>query len=510
MPTDASAYDDLVFRGPFLANPMDAAQPIPNVPAGFDPYSQIEPLSQIGSPVAAQGFDMSSVLPQAAPAAPPTPPGGDGKKGKRKGAVAEMALAVLAPIVAKRNGPQAAAALVNGFYASRDKRQKDAQTQAQTDFENQRQLAADQRAIAGQQAADKYRQDVLANQQQQQRAGLISKFIADVRGAETPDEVAAIRTAYAEAERAVGLRPGSLSGIASQVATPSALIERQVTKVIKGLKPETLEYYIEHGVSLKVPTQEQPVPFDVWSKYVTSGVDAAGKPVRVPTKPPTPNTPTEAYIADALLVAEHTKGGELTPEERLKVRQQAASDYVKYSTRQPVPRQAPGGGVTAQTRRERDLRAQLRDAIENPQAQTAGWSRRLKAAFAQAGLDFERAKRELAASIASDRATVASRRNALEMAGVSDVPTAADLDAQFEAELQRDLGGQAPAPAAGRGGRGTGAGPVGSPAPAAAPAGASQPRRASRADVEKVAQQLGISHREASDRLRSAGVVVDE
>jgi hypothetical protein len=236
-------------------------------------------------PIAIDPLDISGMVTpppaQNAPQAPQTP--------KKKGIMAQAALAALMPFVAKRGGQPAVAALIQSFHQARMQRQQQTDQQAQQDFQNQRLTQADQRAQATASENEEYRAATLAQHQRDQAAAIVKDFSTKLAAAETPEEIDGLSQAFRYAAQVTGIRPDAVEAIITKAApTPSAVVEKQVRKVVGGLTPEQVDQYLQGGAALTIPGQQLPVPVDVWSKYVVTGVGADGKRIVAVKTPPQP------------------------------------------------------------------------------------------------------------------------------------------------------------------------------------------------------------------------------
>lgn len=247
-------------------------------------------------------FDLSAMMPPSvAPAtagqARPAPHLPQHAKPGRGGIAAQAALAAIVPLIAKRGGPLAVSALLQGFQHAQAGQAQVSNQQAQQDFENQRQLDADQRAVATQQANEQYRQQALEQQRRTQATAIVKDFATKLSAAETKEQVEGLSQAFRYAARVVGLRPEAVEGLIAKAApTPATTVERQVRKVVGGLTPEQVDQYLQGGLSITIPGQKLPVPVDVWSQYIVAGVDpVSGKRTVAVKKPDVPNTPEEQF-----------------------------------------------------------------------------------------------------------------------------------------------------------------------------------------------------------------------
>lgn len=237
-------------------------------------------------------FDLSSMMPQqAAPAAPQAPQAP--AKGKKKSNFANIALAALMPLAAKQGGQAAVSGLMRGMQRA----QAGSDQQAQQDFQNQRLMAADQRAAQAQQDQEATRQQALQQHQRDQAASIVRDFTSKLAAASSKEEIDSLSQGFRYAGQVVGIRPEAVEGLIAKTApTTPAIIEKQVRKVVGGLTPDQVDQYLQGGLSITVPGQQLPVPVDVWSKYVVAGVDPlTGKRSVKVQKPDVPNTPEEQF-----------------------------------------------------------------------------------------------------------------------------------------------------------------------------------------------------------------------
>lgn len=170
----------------------------------------------------------------------------------------------------------------------------------------------------------------------------------------------------------------------------------------------------------------------------------------------------------------------------------------------------PDAGQTAAQREaarlaEQRLDEQVAHLLTNPTAQRDGktWAD-IRRQYQRMGVDFDARRNSIAVRIVGDRVQDANRRRELGSAA-QEMPTAEDLIAESETLPDVDAGaglaqrpGNLPNPS-GRG-RGVGAGPGGSRPYAG--------RRATRTDIEGVAQRLRISYDDARRQFVSGGGVV--
>lgn len=248
----------------------------------FDPTLEGDPLDLSSMmPVQAQAPQTRPQLPQ-----PAQQPSG----------FAQAALAALLPLAAKRGGRPAIAALMQGMQQAQMRAQQTQQSSEQQRFQNERLMAGDERAQAQQVATQQHQQAVLGNQQRTAQANLLKDYAAKVSVAESAEQIAALKETFGYAAQVLGIPTSTVDAIASKASpTPAALIERQVKKVVKDLKPEQLDHFAQHEMELQVPGQGLPIPYSEWSKYVTAGIGKDGKPVISVKKPDVPNTPEEQF-----------------------------------------------------------------------------------------------------------------------------------------------------------------------------------------------------------------------
>jgi hypothetical protein len=430
-------------------------------------------------------FDLGSMVQPAQQqqqhAPQPTPPTHQHKRG---GIAVNAALAAIMPLIAKQYGPTGMASLMRGYQAAEQQARQTSDQQAQQDFQNQRLTQQDQRAQATADAQEKDRQQTLATQQAQARSALAKNYVADLEAATTPEQIDAIRAMYQEAGAQIGFRPGTLDQLAKQIASPSALLERRVRNVVKGIKSDDLERLLQAGVTLQIDGEQ--VPFEVWSHYVPHAVDEAGKPL-ASKKPSTANTPTEH--AQDRYAQEHgyPSWDEVPYAEQLKVMKevtaaQRAPERPATATRESTSR------YQARVKRFRDSMVFAARQNQSPEA-VADLQRRAGDLGLAWDEEVDRASRAAQAD-----ATKSARARDLARGSGEAIPDVADYSGRF---------GGAATPV-GRGGRAGGPGPApGSQAPAPA-----SPRTATRADVQKVADSLKVPYAEAERQLKARGVVL--
>lgn len=240
-------------------------------------------------------FDLSNMLPpQAAPSALQAQPASG--SGKKKSTLANIALAALMPLAAKQGGQMAVSGLLRGMQRA----QNEGDQRAQQDFQNQRLTAGDQRAVEQQQANEAYRQQTLQQHQRDQAAAVVKDFTSKLAAASSKEEIDGLSQAFRYAGQVVGIRPDAVEGLIAKTApTTSAIIEKQVRKVVGGLTPEQVDQYLQGGMSIMVPGQQLPVPVDVWSKYVVTGLDpATGKRMVAVKKPQAERIPIPGSFED--------------------------------------------------------------------------------------------------------------------------------------------------------------------------------------------------------------------
>ena len=241
--------------------------------------SDFDPTLEGGEPL-----DLSSMMPVQAQA-PQTRPQLPQPAQKPSG-FAQAALAALLPLAAKRGGRPAIAALMQGLQQAQAQAQQTHNTSEQQRFQNERLMAGDERAQAQQVATQQHQQAVQGNQQRTAQANLLKDYAAKVSVAESAEQIAALKETFGYAAQVLGIPASTVDAIASKAApTSSALIERQVKKVIKDLKPEQLDHFAQNEMAIQVPGQGLPIPYAEWSKYLTAGIGKDGKPVVSVKKP---------------------------------------------------------------------------------------------------------------------------------------------------------------------------------------------------------------------------------
>lgn len=235
------------------------------------------------------GFDLSSLLgAQQPPAqAPPQLP-----QAKPQNKWAQVALAALVPIAAKKGGRTAVAALLNGMQQEQARRQAEEQQQGQQQFQNQRLLQGDQRANAATDWNQRQERAQLLGQQDTRRAALMKEAVAAVQQADSPETVKALLDFYNPQLTQAGVRnPQALNSLASQIATPSAMEQKAATKYIGQLeKTYGQDWASKVGSATFVLPGAPPDPATGKPKAITaqellakSGLNMQGLPVKPPT-----------------------------------------------------------------------------------------------------------------------------------------------------------------------------------------------------------------------------------
>lgn len=261
------------------------------------------------------GFDLSSMLgPQsqhATQAQPQLP------QAKPQSKWAQVALAALVPIAARKGGRQAVAALLNGMQQEQARRQATDQRDGQQQFENQRQLQGDARLQESANATRQYQQAQLGGAQDARRSALMKEAVTAIQQADSPETVKALLDFYNPQLTQAGVRnPQALNSLASQVATPSAMEQKAATKYIGQLeKTYGQDWASKVGSATFVLPGAPPDPATGKPKAITarellakSGLNMQGLPV----KPPNANQVNAGSFED--YVIRYAKDVGKTPE----------------------------------------------------------------------------------------------------------------------------------------------------------------------------------------------------
>ena len=235
-------------------------------------------------------LDLSSLMPPVqrgqpqAPTTRPQPP--QSSAPQQPSRMAQIALSAILPIVARRGGRPAVTAMLQSLHKTQAQAQEAQTKSEQQRFQNERLMAGDERANAQMAATEQYRRATLDNQRRTQQTNLLKDYAAKVSVAESAEQIAALKETFGYAAQVLGIPASTVDAIASKAApTSSALIERQVKKVIKDLKPEQLDHFAQNEMAIQVPGQGLPIPYSEWSKYLTAGIGKDGKPVVSVKKP---------------------------------------------------------------------------------------------------------------------------------------------------------------------------------------------------------------------------------
>jgi membrane-bound lytic murein transglycosylase len=232
-------------------------------------------------------------LTPSAPAAPPAQgpqapqPGGMNLRGS-------LPLLAILPIIAKRFGPQGLAAALQGY----EQGQQIKAQRGQQLFENQRQVANDQRSAQMQQQQEADRQAQVRNQTLQQRTGFLDTARKTVEGMDDPDQLAAYQRYIAQAGQPYGITEQDLAPITTVPAT--TLQKRQATKKLGELEKaytDTQRAQLEQsGTKFQIGGETLTLP-EIRQRAGVAAFNAAGQSAAVPVKPPTTNAGSfEDYV----------------------------------------------------------------------------------------------------------------------------------------------------------------------------------------------------------------------
>jgi hypothetical protein len=201
-------------------------------------------------------------------------------------------LASMLPLLAaamKQGGRSGIAGFLQGMARARQAKQQG----AQVDFQNQRQVAGDQRAQQSQQWQQSYQQRVLAQQDAARKQQFLQQFTTGLQGLDNDEAIRAYLELQGGQADALGIRRDALQGYVSRALPPSALQKRAAEKKIAELEKQHGDKWITIGPSFsyQMPGEDQPIPFKELLRR-SGRTQTAPLPIAAAQQP---NTPEEQF-----------------------------------------------------------------------------------------------------------------------------------------------------------------------------------------------------------------------
>ena len=397
------------------------------------------------------------------------------------------------------HNPQGGSAFLSGWMQAKQAHEAELQRQQEQSLKQQENTRAQEQLKLQQAAGERAQQD-----QYLQSVNSVRQLLGDT-SIETPEDYAQRESFVMNLAPKLGVDTGFVQSLRPK---PDTFTRRKIQKVYDQFMklPETERLMFEGGYTDANGNVVRGGHWNINGQMYTpaqarealgiGGQTATGEPF-VFSKPPkvdVPDTEFERYFEETYLPAEMERRqqngntGPLSRQDIQTIRDTAYSHWRELA-RQPQPAKPPKASNAEYNRLVKAFRDSMLFAARQPQNDATAVSQ-LRSRAGRLGLRWEEEV---------DRAARAAQVEAVKGARARDLVVGSGVAIPDVSAFTGRFGGTPPTAPAARG-RGAGPGPANTPPPSA--------RTATKADVQAVAERLGVPYAEAEKQLKARGVVL--